>query len=111
MKQLTLLAFIALVCWTTAASAIPWCGAYARAHLVAADPGVKYNLACNWKNWGSPTFAHEGAMVVFCSRHHRHVGKITGACDANGNCVVTSGNDGGKVRERVRSVAGASFRI
>jgi hypothetical protein len=110
MKHLVLITFVALVCWTTAASAIPWCGIWARAHLVAADPGPRYNLACNWKEWGSPTDAHQGALVVWCSRGHHHVGKIVGPCDANGACEVTSGNDGGRVRTRMRSVRGAVFR-
>ena len=87
-----------------------WCGSYARTNLVSVDPGPEYNLACKWRDWGSPTHAREGAMVVWCSRAHRHVGKITGPCDGD-VCVVTSGNDGGRVRTRARSVAGAEFRI
>jgi hypothetical protein len=47
-----------------------------------------------------------GAVVVW--RHH--VGIITGRA-ANGHWIVKSGNDGGRVRERARSVAGAVFRI
>jgi hypothetical protein len=96
--------------WATA-----WCGMYARHHLVYSDPGPRYNLACNWLDYGSSTYAHEGAIVVWCAKGHHHVGKITGPCrsDANGNrvCVVTSGNDGGAVRTRERSVAGAQFRM
>jgi hypothetical protein len=38
-----------------------------------------------------------------------HVGVITGRA-ANGQWIVKSGNDGGRVRERPRSVAGAVFR-
>lgn len=85
-----------------------WCGWFART-LVAVDPGPAFNLACAWLHYGQPTTAHVGAMVVWCSRGHHHVGKIT-AIDANGNPVVTSGNDSGRVRSRVRSLAGAAFR-
>ena len=96
------------------AHARPWCGLYARSHLVSQDPGPAYNLACRWLQYGRPTYAHQGAMVIWCNGRHHHVGKITGPCqtDANGNqaCVVTSGNDGGRVRTRLRSVAGAVFR-
>ena len=39
-----------------------------------------------------------------------HVGKIIGR-DASGHWIVRSGNDGGGVRERKRSIAGAiAFR-
>jgi hypothetical protein len=47
-----------------------------------------------------------GAVVVW----PHHVGLITGQ-GANGQWIVRSGNDGGSVRERPRSVAGAVFRI
>ena len=87
-----------------------WCGRYARQHLVDRDPGPDYDLACNWLNYGSSTYARQGAMVVWCTRRHHHVGKITGPCNGD-RCVVTSGNDGGAVRTRERSVAGASFRM
>ena len=96
---------------TLAATAMPggWCGSYARTHLVSVDPGPQFNLACNWLRWGRPTTAHVGAIVVWCSKTHRHVGKITGV-DANGSFIVLSGNDDHAVRERVRSVTGAQFR-
>ena len=47
-----------------------------------------------------------GAVVVW----NHHVGMITGRT-AGGQWIVKSGNDGGRVRERPRSVAGAVFRI
>ena len=87
-----------------------WCGQFARHNLVDSDPGSKYNLACNWRDWGRATSAQVGAMVIWCSRHHRHVGKIVGPCNGN-MCLVKSGNDNGAVRTRMRSVAGAVFRI
>jgi len=86
-----------------------WCGWYARHNLVTNDPGEKFNAACEWLTYGRPTSAHVGALVIWCSRAHHHVGKIV-ATDANGNFVVRSGNDGGSVRSRVRSVEGAQFR-
>lgn len=48
----------------------------------------------------------EGVIVVW----PHHVGKIVGR-DAFGQWIVHSGNDGGRVRTRPRSVAGAiAFR-
>jgi hypothetical protein len=101
-------AFVGLASEASARSS--WCGQFARHNLVNSDPGSKYNLACNWKNWGRPTTAQVGAMVIWCSQRHRHVGKIVGPCNGN-MCLVKSGNDGGAVRTRMRSVAGAVFRI
>jgi hypothetical protein len=110
MRRALFAAFFILLSLSVGADAAGrWCGNYARTHLVNRDPGTAYNLACNWQNWGSPSYAHEGAMVVWCSKHHHHVGKITGPCSGN-VCVVTSGNDGHAVRTRARSVAGAIFR-
>ena len=68
--------------------------------------GAAYNVAWNWRNYGSPTSPQVGAVVVW--RHH--VGIITGRA-SNGRWIVKSGNDGGRVRERARSVSGAIFRI
>lgn len=105
---------LALLLFTAAAHAGDgrpgkWCGWYARKELVTQDPGPAFNRACEWLKYGSPTSAQVGAIVVWCNGNHHHVGKITGT-DANGNFIVKSGNDGHAVRERVRSVAGASFR-
>lgn len=80
-----------------------WCGWWMRTQL---GGGPEYNLARNWKNWGRPSGPRVGAVVVWSS----HVGIITGRA-SNGQWVVKSGNDGGRVRERPRSVAGAVFRV
>ncbi len=80
-----------------------WCGWYMRTQL---GGGPSYNLAANWRNYGRPTSAQVGAVVVW----NHHVGIITGR-SSNGQWIVKSGNDGGRVRERARSVSGASFRI
>lgn len=80
-----------------------WCGWWMRTQL---GGGPEFNLAWNWSKWGRPTTPQVGAVVVW--RHH--VGIITGRA-ANGQWIVKSGNDGGKVRERARSVSGAVFRI
>ena len=110
-KAYLVLLTVALVGLASEASArSSWCGQFARHNLVNSDPGTKYNLACNWKNWGRPTSPQVGAMVIWCSRHHRHVGKIVGPCNGN-MCLVKSGNDAGAVRTRMRSVAGAEFWI
>lgn len=80
-----------------------WCGWWMRTQR---GGGPEYNLAWNWSRWGRPTEPQVGAVVVW--RHH--VGEITGRT-AKGQWIVRSGNDGGQVRERARSVAGAVFRI
>jgi hypothetical protein len=62
MKRI-LVAIVAFGVLTGAAEArrVPWCGSYARSHLVNSDPGARFNLACNWRHYGSATYAHEGA--------------------------------------------------
>lgn len=82
-----------------------WCGWWMRRHLGVADPAA--NLARWWAGYGRPAHGpHVGAIVVW--RHH--VGRITGRT-ADGRWLVKSGNDGHRVRERPRSVAGAiAFR-
>ena len=80
-----------------------WCGWWMRTQK---GGGPELNLASNWKYWGRPTGPRVGAVVVWS----HHVGEITGRT-ADGQWIVRSGNDGGQVRERPRSVAGAAFRI
>ena len=80
-----------------------WCGWWMRTQK---GGGPHLNVAWNWSKWGRPTTPQVGAVVVW--RHH--VGMIVGRA-ANGQWLVKSGNDGGKVRTRARSVAGAVFRI
>ena len=80
-----------------------WCGWWMRTQR---GGGPEFNLAWNWRKYGRPTSAQVGAVVVW--RHH--VGEIVGQAP-NGMWIVRSGNDGGRVRERARSVAGAIFRI
>lgn len=82
---------------------IPWCGCFMR-HVEGVSSKA-YNLARQWAHWGVATVAQIGAVVVW----PHHVGKIVAG--APGRWVVLSGNDGHRVRERVRSVAGAiAFR-
>jgi len=81
-----------------------WCGWWMRTQL---GGGPEFNLARNWRRWGRPAGGPQvGAVVVWNS----HVGMITGRA-ANGQWIVKSGNDGGRVRERARSVSGATFRV
>ncbi len=80
-----------------------WCGWWMRTQR---GGGPELNLAWNWSRWGRPTSPQVGAVVVW--RHH--VGEIVGR-SSNGVWIVRSGNDGGTVRTRARSVAGAVFRI
>lgn len=80
-----------------------WCGWWMRTQL---GGGPEYNLARNWANRGRPLNGPRvGAVVVWS----HHVGMITGRTK-DGQWIVKSGNDGGRVRERPRSVAGAVFR-
>lgn len=84
-----------------------WCGWYARLNLVPKDPGVDYNLAANWAHYGrASSVPCLNCMTVWS----HHVGKITGPCKGY-DCMVTSGNDDGAVRSRVRNVRGAAYRI
>jgi len=80
-----------------------WCGWWMRTQL---GGGPEFNLARNWAKWGRPSSPQVGAVVVW----PHHVGIITGRA-ANGQWIVKSGNDGGRVRERPRSVTGAVFRV
>jgi hypothetical protein len=80
-----------------------WCGWWMRTQK---GGGPEYNLAWNWRKYGSASGPQVGAVVVW--RHH--VGMIVGRA-SNGQWIVKSGNDGGAVRTRARSVAGAVFRI
>lgn len=80
-----------------------WCGWWMRTQK---GGGPEFNVAWNWRKWGSPSGPQVGAVVVW--RHH--VGIITGRTE-RGQWIVRSGNDGGRVRERPRSVAGAIFRV
>jgi hypothetical protein len=87
----------------TGARPARWCGWWMRTQK---GGGPELNLASNWRHWGRPSGARVGAVVVWS----HHVGMITGRT-ASGQWIVKSGNDGGAVRERPRSVAGAVFRV
>jgi hypothetical protein len=80
-----------------------WCGWYMRQQR---GGGPEFNLAANWRRYGRPGSPQVGAVVVW----DHHVGEITGRT-SKGQWIVRSGNDGGRVRERVRSIAGATIRI
>ena len=80
-----------------------WCGWWMRTQK---GGGPHLNLARNWRGWGRPSGPQIGAVIVW----PHHVGMITGRT-AKGQWIVKSGNDGGRVRERARSVAGAVFRV
>lgn len=87
-----------------------WCGWWMRRHLGVTNPAG--NLARWWAGFGRPAHGPAvGAIVVWAhGRHSGHVGIITGRT-ADGQWIVKSGNDGHRVRERPRSVAGAiAFR-
>ena len=68
--------------------------------------GPEMNLAANWRRYGRPGSPQVGAVVVW----DHHVGQIVGRA-SNGQWLVQSGNDGGAVKTRARSIAGASVRV
>lgn len=80
-----------------------WCGWWMRTQR---GGGPEFNLAWNWTRYGSPGSPQVGAVVVW--RHH--VGEIVGQA-SNGQWIVRSGNDGGQVRSRARSISGAVIRV
>ncbi len=82
-----------------------WCGCFLAKLLGMARRDLW--LARNWAHVGSPTSGpHVGAIVVW----PHHVGIITGKTSAG--WVIKSGNDGHRVRERVRSVSRAiAYRL
>lgn len=82
-----------------------WCGAYLSAYLGKNDRNLA--LARNWAKEGTNA-GGPGIGVVVVWPHH--VGIITGQA-SNGQWIVHSGNDGGAVRTRERSLRGAiAFR-
>jgi hypothetical protein len=84
---------------------IAWCGCWLRHRLGIADKS--YNLARNWVRLGQRTSPRAGVVVVW----NHHVGLLRSDPDARGRALVLSGNDGHRVRERVRSLRGAiAFR-
>ncbi len=84
---------------------IPWCGCWLKHALGVVSSSLNLNMAREWAHWGRPTEAHVGAVVVW----PHHVGKIVGG--SPGHWAVLSGNDGHRVKTRVRSIAGAiAFR-
>jgi hypothetical protein len=82
---------------------VQWCGWYMRSLL---GGGPDFNVAANWRRYGSPADAQVGAVVVW----DHHVGLITGRA-ANGEWIVKSGNWSGRVHEGPRSISGATIRI
>ena len=83
---------------------LPWCGIFMMEYTGIHKPGLA--LARNWASVGSNAGGPcVGCIVVW----PHHVGKIVG--HDGKNWIVHSGNDGGRVRTRPRSVAGAiAFR-
>lgn len=78
-----------------------WCGWEMR-HLVGRDPGPALNLARNWASWGhAASGPAPGAIGVL----PHHVFKVV-AVLGRGQVLAISGNDGGAVRTRARSIAG-----
>ncbi|MGE0856811.1 MAG: hypothetical protein AB7L18_12045, partial [Hyphomicrobiaceae bacterium] len=80
-----------------------WCGWWMRTQR---GGGPEMNLAWNWRRYGSAAAPQVGAVVVW--RHH--VGQIVGR-SSDGRWLVQSGNDGGAVRTRARSISGAVVRM
>ena len=68
-----------------------WCGCYMRMVKGVAD--ASFNLAANWRHWGSQ--AHYGCVGCVAVMHH-HVGQVQGY-DGKGNIILLSGNHGHRV--------------
>jgi hypothetical protein len=85
-------------------SGIPWCGIWLMGHTGIHGPG-NLAMAREWARIGQAASPAPGVIVVW----PHHVGIITG--HSGNQWVVESGNDGGRVRNRPRSIAGAiAFR-
>ena len=83
---------------------VPWCGIYMMEKTGIHGPG-NLAMAREWAHIGSPASPGPGVIVVW----PHHVGMITGR--QGDQWTVESGNDGGRVRNRARSIAGAiAFR-
>jgi hypothetical protein len=81
-----------------------WCGWWLRQKLGVKDR--RYNLARAWAGLGRAATPAPGVVVVW----RGHVGLIV-RVTGQGKAVVKSGNDGGRVRERERSIRNAiAFR-
>ena len=82
-----------------------WCGSYLSKYL--GKPDRRLALARSWANEGMNAGGPGVGVVVVWSHH---VGIITGQTP-DGQWIVHSGNDGGAVRTRARSLARAiAFR-
>ncbi len=78
---------------------VPWCGLFMMKIKHRSDPRLA--RAIEWAKEGVDAGGPgEGVIVVW--RHH--VGEIVGR-DSNGDWLVHSGNDGGRVRTRAMSLA------
>jgi hypothetical protein len=78
---------------------LPWCGIYLGKYL--GKPDRKLWVARNWAREGSNA-GGPGVGVVVVWPHH--VGIIEGRA-GDGEWIVRSGNDGGAVRSRPRSLS------
>ena len=82
-----------------------WCGTYLSTYLGKHDRNLA--LAREWAREGSPA---AGPAVGVVAVWPHHVGVITGQTP-DGQWIVHSGNDGGAVRTRPRSLSGViAFR-
>jgi hypothetical protein len=79
-----------------------WCGWYMRQIEHVADPA--FNRAMEWAHYGHRAAVPAPGVIVVWPHH---VGVIRGGPDAAGDWLIESGNDGGTVRTRFRSLAGA----
>ena len=83
-----------------------WCGWWMNTHK-GCVMGRSGNLAHNWCGYGRASGPRPGAVVVWArGKRGGHVGKIVSMVDRC-TAMVISGNDGGAVRTRPRSVCNA----
>ena len=84
----------------SACRGIPWCGCWLRLRHGISDASL--NAARQWARVGRPAFG-PGRGVIAVWAHH--VGEITENL-GGGMVRMISGNDGNRVRDRVRSLRG-----
>jgi uncharacterized protein (TIGR02594 family) len=86
-----------------------WCGCWLATYLHIHDQKQWRELwvARNWITYGKPTDGPApGVIAIYGRGTGGHVGIVTALSRRPGFVVLKSGNDGGVVRERERSIEG-----
>ncbi len=91
---------------------IAWCGCWMAKHLNMARnfKGLNLDQARGWLGIGTPVSSPGTGDLVIWTGHHNHVAQVTGPGSRPDTRMMISGNDSKAVRERERSIRGASYR-